>query len=73
LIHANPAPFDGDSADYAILSAGQFADYSKIPAFDPNLLSQEQRLDWQHPHGYKQQPNPRDSRLLAAEQAIGCF
>jgi hypothetical protein len=73
LIHANPAPFDGDSADYAIPIAGQFADYSKISAFDPNLLSQEQRLDWQHTHGHKQQPNPRDSRLLAAEQAIGCF
>jgi hypothetical protein len=72
LIHANPAPFDGDSADYAIPISGQFADYSKISAFDPNLLAQEQRLDWQHPHGHKQQPNPRDSRL-AAEHAIGCF
>jgi hypothetical protein len=53
--------------------AGKFADYLKIPAFDPNLLAQEQRLDWQHPHGHKQQPNQRDARLLAAEHAIGCF
>jgi hypothetical protein len=53
--------------------SGQFADYLKFPAFDTSVLAQEQRLDWQHTHGHKQQPNPRDSRLLAAEQAIGCF
>jgi hypothetical protein len=53
--------------------AGQFADYLKISAFDPNLNLKEQRLDWQHTHGHKQQPNQSDSRLPAAEHAIGRF
>lgn len=37
---ANPAPFDDDSADYVIPIAAQFADYVKIPQFDPNVLQQ---------------------------------